>query len=60
MDRAILLTTHVMEEAERCDRVVLLRDGHFVAQGSPEAFKSQFHVTTVEEAFIQAGDYDEN
>lgn len=35
----------------------------FVAQGSPEALKSQFHVSTVEEAFIQAaqaGDDDEN
>lgn len=63
MGKAILMTTHVMDEAERCDRVILLRDGHFVAQGSPEALKSQFHVSTVEEAFIQAaqaGDYDEN
>ena len=31
----ILLTTHILEEADRCDRLVLLHQGKIVAQGSP-------------------------
>jgi ABC-2 type transport system ATP-binding protein len=35
----ILLTTHVMEDAERCDRVGILHAGRLVALGAPEALK---------------------
>ena len=31
----ILLTTHILEEASRCDRLILLHQGKIVAQGSP-------------------------
>ncbi|MBZ5623033.1 MAG: ABC transporter ATP-binding protein [Acidobacteriia bacterium] len=31
----ILLTTHILEEADKCDRLVLLHQGKIVAQGSP-------------------------
>jgi ABC-2 type transport system ATP-binding protein len=31
----ILLTTHILEEADKCDRLVLLHQGAIVAQGSP-------------------------
>ncbi len=31
----ILLTTHILEEAGRCDRLVLLHQGNIVAQGTP-------------------------
>ena len=31
----ILLTTHILEEADRCDRLVLLHEGNIVAQGTP-------------------------
>jgi ABC-2 type transport system ATP-binding protein len=36
----ILLTTHILEEAERCDRLVLLHQGKIVAQGSPAELRS--------------------
>lgn len=35
----ILLTTHFMEDAERCDRVGILHEGRLVAAGTPEALK---------------------
>jgi ABC-2 type transport system ATP-binding protein len=35
----ILLTTHFMEEAERCDRVGILHEGKLVALGAPDALK---------------------
>lgn len=37
----ILLTSHILEEAERCDRLVLLHQGSIVAQGSPEQLRSR-------------------
>ena len=36
----ILLTTHILEEAGRCDRLVLLHQGNIVAQGSPAELRS--------------------
>jgi ABC-2 type transport system ATP-binding protein len=36
----ILLTTHILEEADRCDRLVLLHHGKIVAQGSPGELRS--------------------
>jgi ABC-2 type transport system ATP-binding protein len=36
----ILLTTHILEEADRCDRLVLLHQGNIVAHGSPQELRS--------------------
>ena len=35
----VLLTTHFIEEAERCDRVGILDRGRLVTEGTPEALK---------------------
>jgi ABC-2 type transport system ATP-binding protein len=37
----ILLTTHIMEEADRCDRLVLLHQGNIVAQGSSAELRAR-------------------
>ena len=37
----ILLTTHILEEADRCDRLVLLHQGHVVAEGSPAELRAR-------------------
>jgi ABC-2 type transport system ATP-binding protein len=37
---SILVTTHLMEEAEHCDRLAILNQGHLVALGSPAQLKS--------------------
>jgi ABC-2 type transport system ATP-binding protein len=37
----ILLTTHILEEADRCDRLVLLHQGHIVAEGSPSELRAR-------------------
>jgi ABC-2 type transport system ATP-binding protein len=36
----ILLTSHILEEADRCDRLVLLHQGNIVAQGSPQELRA--------------------
>lgn len=37
----ILVTTHLMEEAEKCDRLAILDRGKLVALGTPESLKSE-------------------
>jgi len=37
----ILLTTHVLEEADRCNRLVLLHRGQVVTEGSPQALRAR-------------------
>ena len=37
----ILLTTHILEEADRCDRLVLLHQGRIVTHGSPRELRSR-------------------
>ena len=34
---SIIVTTHLMEEAERCDRLAILNEGNLVALGTPES-----------------------
>jgi ABC-2 type transport system ATP-binding protein len=36
----VLVTTHYMDEAEQCDRLVLILDGRVIADGTPEAIKA--------------------
>jgi ABC-2 type transport system ATP-binding protein len=40
-DVTILVTTHLMEEAEHCDRLAILDRGHVVALGSPAELKQE-------------------
>jgi ABC-2 type transport system ATP-binding protein len=37
----VLLTTHILDEADRCDRLLLLHQGHIVAEGTPTQLKSR-------------------
>ena len=37
----VIVTTHLMEEAERCDRLAILNEGKLVALGTPAELKSQ-------------------
>ena len=38
---SVLVTTHLMEEAERCDRLAILNEGKLVALGTPAELKSE-------------------
>jgi ABC-2 type transport system ATP-binding protein len=48
----ILLTTHYMDEAERCERLVFLSGGRLIAEGSPAEITAQFGQPTLEAVFI--------
>ena len=49
----LLVSSHVMDEAERCDELVLLREGRIVATGSPDALRAQTGEQDLEEAFLK-------
>ena len=38
---SVLVTTHLMEEAERCDRLAIMNEGNLVALGTPADLKSE-------------------
>ena len=38
---SVLVTTHLMEEAERCDRLAIMHEGNLVALGTPADLKSE-------------------
>lgn len=50
--RTLVVTTHVMDEAERCDRLAMIRDGVFIATGSPDELKERAGASTLEAAFL--------
>jgi len=57
-DRAatILVSSHVMDEAERCHRLLLMREGDILADDTPDALRSRTDSETVEEAFLHLVD----
>lgn len=51
----IIVTTHVMDEAEKCDRIGFIREGVLIASGTPEQLKSETMSHSIEEAFLAYG-----
>ncbi|MFJ4278702.1 ABC transporter ATP-binding protein [Streptomyces massasporeus] len=52
----LLVSSHVMDEAERCHRLLLMRDGELLADDTPDALRTRTGATTVEEAFLRLVD----
>ena len=48
----ILVTTHVMDEADRCDRVAFVADGRVLDVGTANELRRRTGADTVEEAFL--------
>lgn len=47
----LLITTHIMDEAERCDRLFLIQNGQLVVNGTPDMLKQKFG--SIENAFLK-------
>ncbi|WP_342599544.1 ABC transporter ATP-binding protein [Psychrobacillus sp. FSL H8-0483] len=59
--KTILITTHVMDEAEKCDQLAMVRDGEIISSGSPFELKNNYQINSLEEVFLKAGgEKDEN
>ena len=51
----IVMTTHVMDEAEKCDRLAMMRNGRLLAVDTPAKLVEMTNSTNIEEAFIKYG-----
>jgi ABC-2 type transport system ATP-binding protein len=52
----LLVSSHVMDEASRCDRLVLLRDGRILAEDTPEGLRARTGADDLDEAFLRLVD----
>ena len=52
--KTILVTTHVMDEAQLCDDVALLLDGKIIAYDDPLSLEKIYQVNSIEEVFLKA------
>ena len=48
----IVVTTHVMDEADKCHQLAMIREGSLIAQGSPQFLQQNINANSIEEAFI--------
>ncbi len=51
----ILVTTHVMDEAEKCHQLAMMRDGRIIAKGTSRELQERIGVNSLEEAFLYYG-----
>ncbi len=49
---AVFVSSHVMDEADRCDRLLLMREGRIIADGSPAEVKQRTGSADIESAFL--------
>ncbi|HYK71716.1 MAG TPA: ABC transporter ATP-binding protein [Pseudoneobacillus sp.] len=54
-EKTIIVTTHVMDEAEKCDVVAMVRDGRILTSGSPKELKAYYQAENFDEVFLKAG-----
>lgn len=48
----LLVSSHVLEEAARCDNLLVMREGRFLWRGSPDELLSRTQTSTFDEAFL--------
>lgn len=48
----LLVSSHVMDEADRCGDLMLMRDGHLLAHTAPDQLREETGCTSLEEAFL--------
>jgi ABC-2 type transport system ATP-binding protein len=49
----LLVSSHVMDEAARCERLLLMREGRILADGTPEALRTVTGADDLEQAFLR-------
>lgn len=53
--KTIIITTHVMDEAEKCDYIGMIREGRMLANGTPEELKKLYEAKNLDDVFLNAG-----
>lgn len=49
----LIVSSHVMDEAERCDRLGFIRSGQLIAEGTADSLRQQAGTANIEEAFLR-------
>jgi ABC-2 type transport system ATP-binding protein len=49
----LLVSSHVMDEADRCDALLLLREGRLLAQATPDELRAQTGTDRLDDAFLR-------
>jgi ABC-2 type transport system ATP-binding protein len=49
----LLVSSHVMDEAARCDRLLLIREGRLIGDGTPAAIRDEAGTEDLEDAFLR-------
>jgi ABC-2 type transport system ATP-binding protein len=49
----LLVSSHVMDEADRCDRILLMRDGSILAEGTPGELRADTGAPDLDGAFLK-------
>ncbi|MTE20414.1 ATP-binding cassette domain-containing protein [Streptomyces sp. TRM43335] len=52
----LLISSHVMDEADRCERLLLMRAGRLLADDTPESLRARTRTDTMEDAFLHLVD----
>jgi ABC-2 type transport system ATP-binding protein len=50
--KTLLVSSHVMDEAGRCDRVLLMREGQIIADSTPDELRADTGEDDLEQAFL--------
>jgi ABC-2 type transport system ATP-binding protein len=51
--KTLIVSSHVMDEAERCDTLLLLRDGSLIASGSPAELRARTGGQGLDDVFLR-------
>jgi ABC-2 type transport system ATP-binding protein len=54
----LVISSHVMDEAGRCDRLGFMREGRLIAEGSPDELRQRSGMTDLEQAFLKFAEAD--
>lgn len=54
-NKTIIITTHVMGEAEKCDHLSMIREGCILTSGTPQKLIESYAAHNLEEVFLKAG-----
>ncbi len=53
-DSYIIVTTHVMNDVEKCDKMIILKNGKIADKGNMQELKIKYEVSSAEEVFLKA------
>ena len=55
----LLVSSHVMDEADRCDRLLLVREGRLLAAGAPAELRRNTGAESLDEVFVRLNEREE-